>query len=118
MVQEIDSQHAFDANGTAAGAGGVRRLNGFNQTLLGEDDFVRDLKSLNQKAAEPASFPADFTKRVEEIFGLESHASRLAVAFEGLFTQDCDETTTENISSRLLDLFFRPRYHRPLIGGW
>jgi hypothetical protein len=23
-----------------------------------------------------------------------------------------------NVSDRLLDLYFRPRFHRPLIGGW
>ena len=86
--------------------------------LLQGDDFARDLKALNQEAAEPAPFPANFTERVEEIFGLEPHASRLAAAFEGLYTQDCNESTTENVSSRLLDLFFRPRYHRPLIGDW
>jgi hypothetical protein len=86
--------------------------------LLQGDDFARDLKALNQEAAEPAPFPANFAERVEEIFGLEPHASRLAAAFEGLYTQDCSEGTTENVSSRLLDLFFRPRYHRPLIGDW
>ncbi len=86
--------------------------------LLQRDSFVRDLKSLNPEAAEPATFPANFTERLEEIFGLESHAARLSEAFEGLLRQDCDESVTENTSDKLLDLFFRPRYHRPLTGGW
>jgi glycosyltransferase involved in cell wall biosynthesis len=86
--------------------------------LLEGDDFVRDLKWLNPEAAEPIPFSADFTERVEEVFGLEQHASRLANAFESLFVQAPMETPTENVSRRLLDLFFHPKYHRPLIGDW
>jgi glycosyltransferase involved in cell wall biosynthesis len=80
--------------------------------------LARELKSLNPGASEPAVFPADFTHRVEERFGLQSHASRLTVAFEGLFTQGWKEATTRNVSDRLLDLYFLPRFHRPLIGDW
>ena len=65
-----------------------------------------------------APVTAATTERLEEVFGLEPHASRLANAFENLFSQDPMETTTENVSSRLLDLFFHPKYHRPLIGDW
>jgi hypothetical protein len=86
--------------------------------LLQEDHLARELKSLNPKAAEPVWFPADFTERVEEIFGLGPHASRLAAAFEGLFAQACGGAGAEKVSHRLLGLFFLPRYHRPLIGDW
>ncbi len=80
--------------------------------------LAKELKSLNPGAAEPAVFPADFTHRVEERFGLQSHASRLTVAFEGLFTQGWEEATTRNVSDRLLDIYFLPKFHRPLIGDW
>ncbi len=86
--------------------------------LLQGDDFTEQLKTLNPGAAEPATFSLDFSGRLEEVFGLEAHASRLADAFEGLFSLDCNKTVTENVSSRLLAVFFRPRYHRPLLGEW
>jgi hypothetical protein len=80
--------------------------------LLGE------LKLLNSKAIEPAEFPPDFSQRVEEHFGLESHAAKLTATFEGIFDRENQEKKIANVSDRLLDLYFRPRFHRPLIGGW
>jgi hypothetical protein len=85
---------------------------------LRENAFVQELRSLNPAAAEPAIFPNDFTERVEEQFGLQPHATKLAAAIEGLFGQKCEEAGAERISNRLLDLYFLPRFHRPLIGGW
>ncbi|MGD8370937.1 MAG: hypothetical protein PVF76_08070 [Syntrophobacterales bacterium] len=85
---------------------------------LQDDSFVKDLKSLNQSAAEPALFPADFNKQVAEQFGLKPHALRLATAFEAMFTQRYKDTEAENVSDNLLGLYFLPRYHRPLVGGW
>ncbi len=85
---------------------------------LGEKTFVQELKSLNPKGAEPIEFPQDFSERVEERYGLQAHANRLAAAFEGLFTQKAGEMTPANISNRLLDHYFIPRFHRPLIGDW
>ena len=78
----------------------------------------RDLKLLNSKAMEPAEFPPNFPGRVEEHFGLESHAARLTATFEHLFEQENQEEKIGNVSDRLLNLYFRPRFHRPLIGGW
>jgi hypothetical protein len=86
--------------------------------LLQGDQLVCDLRTLNREAARPVHFPADFTERVEEAFGLEPHASRLAAAFESLFSENYNGNATDNVSNRLLDLFFRPIYHRPLIGEW
>lgn len=86
--------------------------------LLQGEDFPSDLKSLNPRAAEPAVFPPDFAKRVEEQFGLQSHGSGLIATFECLFTKESQEESAGNVSDRLLDLYFRPRFHRPLIGGW
>jgi hypothetical protein len=85
---------------------------------LRDNSFVQDLKSLNQSAAEPALFPADFNKQVAEQFGLKPHALRLATAFEAMFTQRYKDTEAENVSDNLLGLYFLPRYHRPLVGGW
>ena len=85
---------------------------------LKENAFVQELRSLNPAAAEPAIFPHDFNERVEEQFGLQVHATKVAAAIEGLFGQTIEEANTENISNRLLDLYFLPRFHRPLIGGW
>ena len=85
---------------------------------LRENAFVQELRSLNPAAAEPAIFPHDFTERVEEQFGLQPHATKFAAAVEGLFGQTFEEASAEKISDRLLDLYFLPRFHRPLIGGW
>jgi hypothetical protein len=85
---------------------------------LKENAFVQELRSLNPAAAEPAIFPHDFNERVEEQFGLQVHATKVAAAIEGLFAQTFEEANTEKISNRLLDLYFLPRFHRPLIGGW
>ncbi|MCG6917579.1 MAG: hypothetical protein LJE89_08525 [Deltaproteobacteria bacterium] len=86
--------------------------------LLRGESLPRDLKLLNSKAMEPAEFPPNFPERVEEHFGLESHAARLTATFEHLFGQENQEEKIGNVSDRLLDLYFRPRFHRPLIGGW
>ena len=85
---------------------------------LKENAFVQELRSLNPAAAEPAIFPHDFNERVEEQFGLQAHAAKVATAIEGLFGQTFEEAGTENTSNKLLDLYFLPRFHRPLIGGW
>jgi hypothetical protein len=85
---------------------------------LKENAFVQELRSLNPAAAEPAMFPHDFNERVEEQFGLQAHAAKVATAIEGLFDQTFEEANSEKISDRLLDLYFLPRFHRPLIGGW
>jgi glycosyltransferase involved in cell wall biosynthesis len=85
---------------------------------LREKAFVQELRSLNPAAAEPTIFPHDFNERVEGQFGLQIHATKVAAAIEGLFAQTFEEANTEKISSRLLDLYFLPRFHRPLIGGW
>jgi hypothetical protein len=82
------------------------------------DSFVRDLSMLNPGAAEPAEFPADFSIRLEEQFGMHAHASRLAAAFEGLFVHDWEESAPREVSRQLLDLYFQPRFHRPLLGEW
>jgi hypothetical protein len=86
--------------------------------LLRGGDLLGELKLLNSKAAEPAEFPPDFCERVEEHFGLEAHATKLAATFEGIFARENQEEKVTNVSDRLLDLFFHPRFHRPLIGGW
>jgi hypothetical protein len=86
--------------------------------LLQGEDLPRELKSLNSKAVEPAEFPPDFSERVEERFGLESHAAKLTTTFERIFDRKNQEEKITNVSDRLLDLYFHPRYHRPLIGGW
>jgi hypothetical protein len=85
---------------------------------LREEAFVQELRSLNPAAAVPAIFPHDFNNRVEEQFGLQAHATKFAAAIEGLFGQTFEEVNTEKISNKLLDLYFLPRFHRPLIGGW
>ena len=85
---------------------------------LRENAFVQELRSLNPAAAEPAVFPHDFNERVEEQFGLQVHASKFAAAIKGLFGQTFAEANTRKISTKLLDLYFLPRFHRPLIGGW
>ena len=86
--------------------------------LLRGGDLLGELKLLNSKAAEPAEFPPDFCERVEERFGLESHASKLAATFEGIFARQNQEEIVANVSDRLLELYFHPRFHRPLLGGW
>jgi hypothetical protein len=86
--------------------------------LLQGESLPGELKSLNSKAVEPAKFPPDFPERVEEHFGLESHAARLTATFEHLFDQENQEEKIGNVSDRLLDLYFHPRFHRPLVGGW
>jgi hypothetical protein len=63
-------------------------------------------------------FPHDFNERVEGQFGLQIHATNFAAATEGLFGQTFEEANTGKISNRLLELYFLPRFHRPLIGGW
>jgi hypothetical protein len=85
---------------------------------LQRGDWLGELKLLNSKAIEPAEFPPDFSQRVEEHFGLESHAAKLTATFEGIFDWENQEKKIANVSDRLLDLYFRPRFHRPLIGGW
>lgn len=96
---------------------------GLNQQLnlinyLGENAFVQELRSLNPSAAEPAIFPHNFNERVEEQFGLQAHATKFSAVIEGLFGQTLEEADTAQISNKLLDLYFLPRFHRPLIGGW
>jgi hypothetical protein len=86
--------------------------------LLRRESFPGVLKSLNAKAVEPAKFPPNFSERVEEHLGLEAHAARLEAAFKHLFAQENQEEKIGNASDRLLDLYFRPRFHRPLLGGW
>jgi hypothetical protein len=85
---------------------------------LRENAFVQEMRSLNPAATEPAIFPHDFNERVEEQFGLQVHATKVTAAIEGLFSQKFEEASAEKISNRLLDLYFLPRFHRPLIGGW
>ena len=85
---------------------------------LKEKAFVQELRSLNPKSGEPAEFPKDFSQRVQKQFGLEAHANRLTAAFEGLFRQKTPELTGKDISSRLLEHYFIPRFHRPLTGDW
>jgi hypothetical protein len=82
------------------------------------DSFVRDLRTLNPGAAGPAEIPAGFSTRLEEQFGLHAHASRLVAAFEALFANDWEEQAPMAISKQLLDLYFQPRFHRPLLGEW
>ena len=86
--------------------------------LLQGGNFPRELKALNPQAAEPAEFPPDFAERVEDHFGLESHGVRLTATFERLFSKEKEELKIGEVSDRLLDLYFRPKFHRPLIGGW
>ncbi|MEJ2427652.1 MAG: hypothetical protein P8075_01805 [Deltaproteobacteria bacterium] len=86
--------------------------------LLRGGNLLGELKLLNSKAAEPAEFPPDFCERVEKRFGLEAHATRLAATFEGIFDREDHEEKVAHVSARLLDLYFLPRFHRPLIGGW
>jgi glycosyltransferase involved in cell wall biosynthesis len=86
--------------------------------LLRRGDLLGELKLLNSKAVEPAEFPPDFSERVEEHFGLESHAAKLTATFERIFDRENQEEKITNVSDRLLNLYFRPRFHRPLIGGW
>jgi hypothetical protein len=86
--------------------------------LLRGGDMLGELKLLNSQAVEPAEFPPDFCQRVEECFGLETHAARLTATFEGIFERRNQRENYTNVSDRLLDLYFRPRFHRPLIGGW
>ena len=86
--------------------------------LLREGGLLGELKLLNTRAAEPADFPADFSRRLEELFGLESHAARLTATFQGVFERENREEKVTNVSEQLLDLYFRPRFHRPLMGGW
>lgn len=86
--------------------------------LLREENFPGKLKSLNSKAVEPAEFPPNFPERLEEHFGLRSHAARLTATFEHLFERKNQEEKIQNVSDRLLDMYFRPRFHRPLVGGW
>lgn len=86
--------------------------------LLRGGDLLGELKLLNSKAVEPAEFPPDFSERVEERFGLESHAAKLTTTFERIFDRENQEEKITNVSDRLLDLYFHPRFHRPLIGGW
>jgi hypothetical protein len=86
--------------------------------LLRGGDLPGELKLLNSKAGEPAEFPPDFSERVEEHFGLESHGSKLTATFEEIFDRENQEEKIANVSDRLLDLYFRPRFHRPLMGGW
>ena len=52
--------------------------------LLRGESLPRDLKLLNSKAMEPAEFPPNFPERVEEHFGLESHAARLTARWKTL----------------------------------
>ncbi len=85
---------------------------------LEETSFVQTLRSLNPKSAEPAVFPPDFSPRMEERFGLQPHAQRLAAAFEGLFTLNCRQETPADLGDRLLNVYFSPEYHRPLMGEW
>jgi hypothetical protein len=80
--------------------------------------FVEDLRSLNPEAARPAPFPADFSIRLDHHFGLQAHGSRLAATFEALFAQGIEGGVTGNLSSSLLDLYFMPKFHRPLMGKW
>ena len=86
--------------------------------LLRKGDLLGELKLLNSRAVEPAEFPSDFGQRVEERFGPEAHAARLTATFERIFARRHREEKVTNASNRLLDLYFRPRFHRPLIGGW
>jgi len=86
--------------------------------LLRGGGLLGELKLLNARAVEPAEFPPDFAERVEERFGLESHAARLTATFQGIFDRENQEDQVTNVSEQLLDLYFRPRFHRPLIGGW
>ena len=83
-----------------------------------ENGFVQELRSLNPAAAEPAIYPPDFNERVEEQFGLQAHATKLTAAIEALFGQTFEKADRKKISNNLLDLYFFPRFHRPLIGGW
>jgi hypothetical protein len=85
---------------------------------LQESGFVQELRSLNPAAAEPAIYPPDFNERVEEKFGLQAHATKLTAAIEALFDQTSEKANRKKISNNLLDLYFLPRFHRPLIGGW
>ena len=85
---------------------------------LREKTFVQELKSLNPKGTEPTEFPKGFSERVQKQFGLQAHANRLTAAFEGLFSQKTQDLTVTDISSRLLDHYFIPRFHRPLTGDW
>jgi hypothetical protein len=86
--------------------------------LLQGAELPEELKSLNSKAVEPAEFPPNFPERVEDHFGLEPHSARLTATFEHLFDQENQEGKIKNVSEGLLDLYFHPRFHRPLIGGW
>ena len=86
--------------------------------LLRRGDLLGELKLLNPKALEPAEFPPDFPERVKEHFGLETHAAKLTATFERIFARENQEEKITNVSDRLLDLYFRPRFHRPLTGGW
>ena len=86
--------------------------------LLRGEGLQGELKLLNPKAVEPAEFPPDFPERVEERFGLESHAENLTRTFHRIFARENQEVNITNVSDRLLDLYFHPRFHRPLIGGW
>lgn len=86
--------------------------------LLREVPFVQELRTLNPGAAEPATFPVDFPERIQDRFGMEPHAQRLAAAFEALFNQPCQQEGPGAMSSELLNLYFSPRYLRPLMGDW
>jgi hypothetical protein len=122
------SRHKVDAFIAAVGSLFSKEVVDFgNLDLQGQVDFarrlhevalVKELATLNAGAAQPVVFPADFPTRIEERFGLEPHAQRLAAAFESLFSMNRAGEIPDNISSRLVELFFDPRYHRPLTGDW
>ncbi len=56
-----------------------------------------------------------------EFLGPEAHAKRLIQAFDRLFEAASERRERDDfdaVGRRLVDLFFDPRYHRPLFGGW
>ncbi|MBW1981009.1 MAG: hypothetical protein JRJ12_07290 [Deltaproteobacteria bacterium] len=85
---------------------------------LRDPSFIRELCFLNPDAARPVIFPADFAGRLQEQYGLEAHAQRLSRTFETLFHRQGVRQVPDDVSDRLVELYFSPQYHRPLMGDW
>jgi hypothetical protein len=85
---------------------------------LQDKSLIDDLKMLNPGLPHTIDFEKDMAEKLTNRFGPEKNAARIIESFNKLPILSKRPVGSQNISHKLLDLYFTPSYQRPLYSGW
>lgn len=85
---------------------------------LSDKSFLKEIRNLNPDLPKLIQFKTDLAGSLTDNFGPKKNAICINEAFNKVFELSAVPVSTEDISQKLLDKFFTPRYQRPLYSGW